>query len=65
MDDKAVQTPFDQGRRVVLHFSPEDCPERIVFVIKELSPEQWINNGSCYSVQVGVTSVMMLDICCM
>jgi hypothetical protein len=52
VDDKAVQTRFDGGRSVLMHFSEADCPERIVFVLKELSPEQWINNGSCYSVQV-------------
>lgn len=36
-----------------LSFSKADAPERIVFVLKELDPENWINNGSCYSVQVG------------
>lgn len=37
---------------VRLSFSKADAPERIVFVLKELQPENWINNGSCYSVQV-------------
>jgi hypothetical protein len=52
VDDKAVQTPFEQNRVVRLSFSKADAPEKIVFVLKELQPENWINNGSCYSVQV-------------
>jgi hypothetical protein len=52
VDDKAVQTHFRDGRSVWLHFPAHQAPERIVFVLKELSPENWINNGSCYSVQV-------------
>jgi hypothetical protein len=47
-----VQTPFEGNRVVRLSFSKADAPERIVFVLKELQPENWINNGSCYSVQV-------------
>lgn len=58
IDDKAVQTPFEGGRMVRLHFSKQDAPERIVFVLKELQPENWINNGSCYSVQVCVTVIV-------
>jgi hypothetical protein len=49
-----VQTPFEGNRVVRLSFSKADAPERIVFVLKELDPENWINNGSCYSVQVRV-----------
>eukprot|EP00882_Tetradesmus_deserticola_P000936 GHRQ01001016.1.p1 GENE.GHRQ01001016.1~~GHRQ01001016.1.p1 ORF type:complete len:749 (+),score=345.34 GHRQ01001016.1:55-2301(+) len=52
VDDKAVQTHFKDGRSVWLHFPNQHAPERIVFVLKELSPENWINNGSCYSVQL-------------
>lgn len=52
VDEKAVQTPFEQNRVVRLSFSKADAPEKIVFVLKELQPEAWINNGSCYSVQV-------------
>uniref|UniRef100_A0A383WLS7 Uncharacterized protein n=1 Tax=Tetradesmus obliquus TaxID=3088 RepID=A0A383WLS7_TETOB len=52
VDDKAVQTHFKDGRSVWLHFPTSNAPERIVFVLKELSPENWINNGSCYSVQL-------------
>jgi hypothetical protein len=53
-DDKACQTRFEGGRRIVLQFSGEECPERIVFVLKELSPENWINNGSSFNIQVRV-----------
>lgn len=49
-----MQTPFEGNRLVRLSFSKADAPERIVFVLKELDPEAWINNGSCYSVQVGM-----------
>lgn len=37
-----------------------DAPERIVFVLKELQPENWINNGSCYSVQLKPAGVSQL-----
>ena len=57
VDDKAVQTSFDGGRIVRLSFSKADAPERIVFVLKELQPEAWLNNGSCYGVQVRVALV--------
>ncbi|KAF8071284.1 R1 [Scenedesmus sp. PABB004] len=52
VDDKAVQTPFRDGRSVSLVFPSALAPERIVFVLKELQPENWINNGSCYSAQL-------------
>jgi hypothetical protein len=52
VDDKAVQTHFQGGRFINLHFPADIAPERVVFVLKELQPENWINNGSCYSVQV-------------
>jgi alpha-glucan,water dikinase len=60
IDDKAVQTPFEGNRVVRLSFSKADAPERIVFVLKELQPENWINNGSCYSVQLKPAGVSQL-----
>lgn len=60
VDDKAVQTPFEGNRLVRLSFSKADAPERIVFVLKELDPENWINNGSCYSVQLKPAGVSQL-----
>lgn len=53
VDEKAVQTRFQDGRYVRIFFPTAAAPERIVFVLKELNPENWINNGSCFSVQVG------------
>lgn len=52
VDDKAVQTQFADGRHVALRFPASQAPERIVFVLKETQPENWINNGNCYAVQV-------------
>ncbi len=52
IDEKAVQTPFAEGRAVTLTFPAASAPERVVFVLKELSPEKWINNGSQFLAQL-------------
>ncbi|KIY94821.1 R1 protein, alpha-glucan water dikinase [Monoraphidium neglectum] len=52
VDAKAVQTPFVDGRTVSLRFPADRAPERVVFVLKELSPENWINNGSQFTAQI-------------
>jgi hypothetical protein len=52
VDDKAVQTPFADGRAVTLTFPAASAPERVVFVLKETSPEAWINNGSQFTAQL-------------
>jgi alpha-glucan,water dikinase len=60
VDEKAVQTRFQDGRYVRIFFPTAAAPERIVFVLKELNPENWINNGSCYSVQLKPPSLNKL-----
>ena len=42
MDDKAVQTPFQDGR-VVINFPPGSAPNRLVFVIT--NGDKWLNKG--------------------
>jgi len=43
--DKACQTPFGGDGRIRMHFPQAICPQGIVFVLKELAPEAWINDG--------------------
>ncbi|DBB11157.1 TPA: Phosphoglucan, water dikinase, chloroplastic [Trebouxia sp. C0006] len=45
IDDKAVQTPFKDGKSIHLTFPEDNCPSRVVWVLKELEPENWIHNG--------------------
>lgn len=53
VDDKAVQSRFQDGRSVKITFSEANCPSRVVFVLKELEPENWLNNnGPGYAVQL-------------
>lgn len=53
VDDKAVQSRFQGGKTVKITFSEAECPNRVVFVLKELEPENWINNnGPGYAVQL-------------
>lgn len=47
-----MQSPFLEGRSVLLSFPSHLAPERIVFVLREMEPEAWINNGSCYTIQL-------------
>ncbi|KAI8469254.1 MAG: glutathione synthetase ATP-binding domain-like protein [Monoraphidium minutum] len=52
VDAKAVQTPFAGGRTVTLRFPADAAPERVVFVLKETEPENWISNGSQFTAQL-------------
>lgn len=45
VDDKACQTPFSGGNHVRIVFPEGECPQRVVFVIKEQEPENWLNDG--------------------
>lgn len=42
----AVQTTFTDGRHVELAFPEAQCPQRVVFVLKQTEPEQWMHNGA-------------------
>jgi hypothetical protein len=44
-DAKAVQSPFVDGTTVSLTIPEAVCPNTIVFVLKELEPENWVNCG--------------------
>lgn len=50
VDDKAVQTPLGQdgGTCMTLNLQQASCPSTLVFVIKELDPERWINGGGSH-----------------
>jgi len=54
IDDKAVQTPFGNGgKEVVIHFTPDDAPKKVVFVLKE--GEKWTNSGGAdFTAQIKV-----------
>jgi hypothetical protein len=41
-------------KTVDLFFPHHIAPERLVFVLKETQPDNWINNGNCFSIQVCV-----------
>ena len=44
VDDLAVQTPLGSDGRIVIEFPVEECPSKVVFVVKE--GEKWIHNGA-------------------
>lgn len=41
VDAKAVQTPVPAGGSVNVTFKAASCPSRMVFVLRETSPENW------------------------
>lgn len=57
VDDKAVQSPFENNNRVRIEFPEESCPARVVFVLKETEPEAWINNGGDFYAYLKAPSV--------
>ncbi|GLI71457.1 hypothetical protein VaNZ11_016678, partial [Volvox africanus] len=54
VDDKACQTSFPADGRLEIKFSSDDCPSRVVFVLKQTEGgEVWFNNnGGNYAVQL-------------
>jgi alpha-glucan,water dikinase len=42
MDDKAVQTPFKNGK-IIVTVPEKEAPEALAFVLKCESPEEWFN----------------------
>ncbi|KAK9803518.1 hypothetical protein WJX73_002149 [Symbiochloris irregularis] len=53
IDEKAIQSPFSEGGTLRLVFNEASCPRRVVFVLKQTAPENWINNGGGdFSVQI-------------
>ncbi|GIM14936.1 hypothetical protein Vretimale_17803 [Volvox reticuliferus] len=54
VDDKACQTSFPADGRLEVKFSSDDCPSRLVFVLKQTEGgEVWFNNsGTNYAVQL-------------
>ncbi|KAG1651168.1 hypothetical protein FOA52_009489 [Chlamydomonas sp. UWO 241] len=50
VDDKAVQTPFEGGRKIVITVPSAECPTSLSFVLREMEPEEkWINGGNCFT----------------
>mmetsp|Transcript_22316 Transcript_22316/g.61890 ORF Transcript_22316/g.61890 Transcript_22316/m.61890 type:complete len:1108 (+) Transcript_22316:271-3594(+) len=55
MDDKAVQTPFQDGR-IVIHFPADEVPGRVVFVLTDGT--NWRNKGAAdFSVALAAPSL--------
>ncbi|BDA48979.1 Alpha-glucan water dikinase, chloroplastic [Coccomyxa sp. Obi] len=46
IDEKAVQTRFSDSGVVHISFPADKCPGRVVFVLKETQPENWLNSGA-------------------
>lgn len=66
-DEKAVQTPFGADGRVLLRFSSDDAPERVVFVLKETEPEVGVfgrlGARLCFCFCVCLCAVRRVDAC--